>query len=245
MKFRFREGLFLKCDEDLNGDSVFTGENQMAGRFKMASVVNSLYASGRNYFNALLGNHLDGGLRVDGCLPGDLTTDIDTSYDTGTRGQVSVFSEGHIYTKGKVFNAVYNDIAEFRKLADGYKLEYGKCYVQTRYGIRPSQHYLESGCIGICSDTFGYSLGSPIDGNAPIALCGWVLAKIHSYEDLKIGTCLTAGANGILYVMSPEVIQSNPDKIVARYMGDPENDSLRVQCLDEISDLEGRYWVKI
>lgn len=138
----------------------------------------------------------------------------------------------------KIWNAVWNDIADFQELDD--KLIYGKCYYDTINGAKICDNRCQESVIGIASNTFGYALGAN-ERKVPIAVSGWVLACVD--KEYRIGVPLTNDENGNLTEMSLEEKQMYPERIVAIYkkreinkLWGPEGKEIKVN---------NRHWVKV
>lgn len=140
----------------------------------------------------------------------------------------------------KVWNAVWNDVADFQLLND--KLEYGKCYYDTKDGARICNERCQMSVIGIASDTFGFGVGRGANSSqVPIAIAGWVLAFVD--KEYECGTPLTNDEHGNLTAMSRAEKLEYPERIVAIYkrkemdeFWGPENQKIEVR---------GRHWVKV
>lgn len=146
--------------------------------------------------------------------------------------------EGGIYaTNGigasKVFNAVWNDIADFVEVPWNFKIEYGKAYTRNRIGDIVLAN--EGKALGIASDTYGFGVGHK-EGKKqmPIAIGGWVLAYIDKlYEPM---TPLKAGKDGVL----TELLDTDPAYLCLGFFDRTENfeDWNGIQ-------VNGRHWVKV
>lgn len=139
-----------------------------------------------------------------------------------------------------VWNAVWNDIADFQLLCD--KLEFGKCYFDTKDGARICNQRCQMSVIGIASDTFGYGLGKFANKTeVPIAVAGWVLAYVD--KEYECGTPLTNDEHGNLTAMTKQEKMEYPERIVGLYkrkemdeFWGPEGKKIEVK---------GRHWIKI
>lgn len=156
--------------------------------------------------------------------------------DAGT----GLFATGE-FISTKVWNAVWNDVADFQLLAD--KLEYGRCYFDTKDGARICTQRCQMSVIGIASDTFGYGVGAGANPNkeVPIAVAGWVLAFVD--KEYECGTPLTNDEFGNLTEITRHEKMEYPERIVAIYkrkemdqFWGPENTKIAVN---------GRHWVKV
>lgn len=140
---------------------------------------------------------------------------------------------------GKVYNAVWNDIADLITVENECIVEYGKCYYVTKDGKhRKTTEVAQKGILGLASDTYGYGLGKNDDVNQlPLAVGGIVLAYIDG--EVEPGDVLTSGPEGNLVVMSPEDKAAYPERIVAvYYKPEPSEDYNGIQ-------VNGRHWVKV
>lgn len=136
----------------------------------------------------------------------------------------------------KVFNAVWNDLAEFRTVKAGEEKIPGKVYVATEDGLVLASKKAQQGTIGVYSDTYGYALGGKESKNMiPIGISGWVLAYVD--KKYPIGTALVSGPNGILTKASCCDKVFNPERIVGIIETSPSSyNNLKI---------DGRYWVKV
>ena len=157
---------------------------------------------------------------------------------TAPTGTSQLNAECYLYAT-KVFNNVWNDIADFIDVDFDIGVEYGKVYVCDNNGIiRISSERCEKGILGIASDTFGYGLGKKNNGRElPVAIGGFVLAYVDNvYES---GTPLTSSKDGILTEMSQEEKTMFPERMVATFF--------RKQDSEEWNGIavNGRNWVKV
>ncbi len=143
---------------------------------------------------------------------------------------------GNFYAT-KVYGAVWNDLADFRKLASGQKKIPGKVYIASDDGVVLATKRAQKGTVGVCSDTFGMALGgSDADPTkAPIAISGWALAYVD--KKYEIGTPLVSGKDGNLTKANILDNLLHPERIVGTVETSPqEYNKLKV---------DGRYWVKV
>ena len=138
----------------------------------------------------------------------------------------------------KIWNSVWNDIADFRKLDD--KLVYGKCYYDTLLGAKVCNKRCKKSVIGVASNTFGQALGYLGNTSIPIAISGWVLAYVD--KEYEMGTPLTNDKRGNLTEITLEEKQNYPERLLAIYRN-KETDILWGPN-KEIS-VDNRHWVKV
>lgn len=144
--------------------------------------------------------------------------------------------DGYLYAN-KVYNSVWNDLADFRKLAEGQKKEPGKVYVSTENGLVQATKRAQKGVAGVCSDSYGFALGGDDNdkSKAPIAISGWVLAYVD--KKYEIGTALVSAPNGVLTKASWLEKLLYPERVVGTVEISPkEYNKVKV---------DGRYWVKV
>jgi len=142
------------------------------------------------------------------------------------------------FVASKIWNSVFNDIADFQELNDN--LIYGKCYYDTINGAKICNVRCQESVIGIASDTFGYALGSG-KGGISIAIAGWVLAFVD--KEYIIGVPLTNDENGNLTKMTLEEKQIYPERMVAIYK--KKQDSKWWGPEKKEIEVNGRHWVKV
>ncbi len=142
-------------------------------------------------------------------------------------------------TATKVYNAVWNDIADFIELDTYTNIEYGKVYVKSGDNIRQSKKYAEIGVLGIATDTYGYGLGlkNKPGFELPIAIGGFVLAYVD--REYPSGTPLTCTSNGILTKASKFTCIFHSYRIVATYYKNEKN-----KVYNNIV-VNNRNWVKV
>ena len=113
----------------------------------------------------------------------------DTVDPTGT---TRLNMDGYFYAT-RVYNAVYNDLAEFMYKAE--ESEAGDVVVMTENGLVPSSERLDGAVVGVYSDSYGYALGAEdAENKIPVAISGRVWVKIA--EPCKIGDLLVSGKRG-------------------------------------------------
>lgn len=174
----------------------------------------------------------------------------------GSEGTVSANSSGShlgVYSSGsstgepnrqfaaqKVWNAVWNDFADFQLLCD--RLEYGKCYIDTPDGAMLATQRCQMSVIGLASDTFGHAAGARNDVvQVPIAVAGWALAYVD--REYPCGTPLTNDENGNLTEMTLQEKRDFPERLVAIYKRkELEEEFGPKDCKIKVN---GRHWVKV
>lgn len=146
---------------------------------------------------------------------------------------------------GKVFNAVWNDYADFIPLKN-FKGETGRCYVVREDGtIEKSSKYCQKGTLGVHSDTFAYcpgGLNPEKDLNSQgliLGVAGFVLA--YTDKVYKSGTPLCAGEDGCLVKMSKKDQLLHPERLVGIFL---KEETSKTVYGGQVLVL-GRHWVKL
>lgn len=202
-----------KAAAAIAGMSLLPSLTNGAMNFRKASGIQTLYLSDT------------GQVCIGTTTPADGTTKLTVAGDIKT-------SSG-----GRVWNAVWNDLAEFRTLKPGEKAVPGKAYIVSTEGAVLSKKRAQKACIGICSDTFGFALGGTAEDKTKIAIgiSGWVLAYVD--KKYSLGTPLTCTKDGILTKMYWYEKILFPERILGIVDQQPqEYNKIHVN---------GRYWVKI
>ncbi|MBU0964687.1 hypothetical protein KKC06_06635 [Patescibacteria group bacterium] len=143
--------------------------------------------------------------------------------------------DGYFYAT-RVYNAVYNDVADFQDLND--EMVFGKCYFDTNLGAEICNQRCQMGIMGIATDTFGLSCGTDSrKKQVPISISGWVLAYVDKIY--PIGTPLTNDENGNLTIITLEEKGYYPERLIATYKK-PEKEIMWNGVV-----VNNRHWVKV
>lgn len=162
---------------------------------------------------------------------------------TTVKGGLTGTSGGNVSGFGRVYNAVWNDYADFIKVENFHGVP-GKCYYVSKNGeITTTDRYCQKGTLGIHSDTFGYcpgGLNPERDHNSQglvLGVAGFVLAYVDN--DYATGTPLCSGANGYLTKMKIKDRILHPERLVGVYFR-PEKEKTYNGVL-----VKDRAWIKI
>ena len=138
----------------------------------------------------------------------------------------------------KLFGAVYNDYAEYRKAI----AQPGQCVIENGDGsLSPSTGRLQLGA-NIVSDTYGFAIGETNDATCPIAVSGRALAlPLEDRSMYTPGAAVCSGPNGTISLMTREEIKEWPDAIVGFVSEVPTYDTWG----SENVPVNGRIWIKI
>lgn len=133
-----------------------------------------------------------------------------------------------VFYATQVFNAVYNDLAEFMYVKEGEILKPGDILSMTREGLVKADS-LDKRVVGVFSDTFGFALGADdLDKKVPIGISGRVLTYIVNEFDIEPGDFVTSAGNGVGVV--------NNDAPRGTIVG---------KIFDGVKSADGRYWITI
>lgn len=166
--------------------------------------------------------------------------------ESSTSGAVNILAGGLYATGGikgaKVYNAVWNDLADRIPVDEDCPLEYGKCFCFDGEKYTQTSEYMQSNIIGIHSDTAGFEMGCKLNTKELCcAVAGFVLAYVDNVY--PVGTPLTSTAKGFLTKISDEDKRLYPERIVATFWKDETEKYWGKEgskCL-----VKGRKWVKV
>ena len=183
-------------------------------------------------------------LKADGKLIINNTVNNSANNDNAPDSSASIYTAGGGYFSknlrgNKVFNAVFNDYAEYRTTID---LEPGRVVVDNDDGsLRCADKRLMPGAQ-IISDTFGTCMGETDTAKTPLAVAGRVL--VYTYQDrynYHAGMAVCSATNGTVDIMTREEIRDYPDCIVGIVSEIPEYEEWGT---DKVK-VNGRIWIKI
>lgn len=174
-------------------------------------------------------------------LTGNITLATGPDLVLGTRVAPAVPTAQGSFMAARVWNAVWNDYADFQKLND--QLVYGKVYYDTIEGAKICNQRCQMAVMGIATDTYGTAVGVGANYGAevPLAVAGWALAYVD--QEYPIGTPLTNDANGNLTMMTLDEKMKYPERLVATYKK-RELDTQFGPAQKQVA-VNGRHWVKV
>lgn len=143
----------------------------------------------------------------------------------------------------KVYNSVWNDLADSIEVPSDTELEYGYCYKYKDEKVYKTDEYADPNVLGIHSDTAGMVLGIKPSHIKCInlAVAGVVLAYVD--KEYECGTALVATKEGKLTKANRATRLLHPERIVATYYK-KEKEDLWGPKSNRIK-VNGRSWVKI
>ena len=166
----------------------------------------------------------------------------DKTAPTGTTAALVCQGAGYFgknLTASRVFNAVFNDYAEYRTTID---LEPGRVVIDNDDGsLSCSSQRLQPGAQ-IISDTFGHSMGYSDQCQTPLAVAGRVL--VYTYQNRNnyhAGMAVCSAPNGTIDIMTREEIKEYPDCIIGIVSEIPQ---YKEWGTDKVK-VNNRIWVKI
>lgn len=149
-----------------------------------------------------------------------------------------IYAEKNIYAE-RVFNAVFNDYAEYRTTIDA---EAGRIVVDNDDGsLSLSSKRLQPGAQ-VISDTFGHAMGATDKCQTPLAVAGRAL--VYTYKDRNeyhAGMAVCSAPNGTVDIMTREEIREYPDCIIGIVSEIPDYE---VWGSDNVK-VNGRIWIKV
>lgn len=212
-----------------NGDTVFSSVTESTSKTTGALVCSGGVGIDKNLFVGGNGD-IGGTLKVHSTTESSSTTTGAAIIDGGLGVAEDIYAT-------RVFNAVWNDIADFIEVEPSCSIEYGKAYCYDGENHRVTDSYAPSNTVGIASDTYGYGLGKDNKKHQlPIAIGGFVLAYTPMYKN---GTPLVAGKDGKLKKASLFVRIIKPHCILATFYKEEKNTNWNG------IKVNGRNWVKV
>lgn len=170
--------------------------------------------------------------------------DTDTNFNANTNTTIQALyfdSNGYIHAN-RVYNAVWNDYAEYRTYNDG-ETPYGRVICENGDdSVSLSTKRLQPGAM-ICSDTFGTCMGDE-NGGIPIAVAGRVLAyPLEPREEFNffIGQAVCAGPNGTVSIMTKDEVKEYPECVVGYISAVPQYEEWGQNKIK----VDGRIWIKV
>lgn len=162
--------------------------------------------------------------------------------DTNPTSGTALACTGGI-SAAKVYNSVWNDLADSIEVPSDTELEYGYCYKYKDEKVYKTDEYADPNVLGIHSDTAGMVLGiKPTHIKCiNLAVAGVVLAYVD--KEYECGTALVATKEGKLTKANRATRLLHPERIVATYYK-KEKEDLWGPKSNRIK-VNGRSWVKI
>ena len=227
------------------------GNNDSAFDLKGGTTAQFLRGNGSNK-NPIWSNTLEGDLYLAKVTQGIsvIQTQLHNNNNDGTTAQYAKNTDAAIYTTGgicaekniwgaKIFNAVFNDYAEYRTTID---LIPGCVVIDQDDGsLACSSDRLQPGAQ-VISDTFGHCMGATPTAQTPIAVAGRVL--VYPYQNRNnyhAGMAVCSAPGGTVDIMTRDEIRDYPDCIVGIVSEIPEyeewgSDNVKVN---------GRIWIRV
>ncbi len=148
----------------------------------------------------------------------------------GRGGQIAGFS--------RVYNAVWNDYADYISVDPSTPREPGRVIVYDgRYHVAATE-YAQMGALGIVSDTFSFVAGTKVgETQLPLAVSGFVLAYVDKVY--PPGTPLTCAPDAGLTEMALETKMKFPERLLATFYREEINATWFGL------EVKGRHWVQV
>ena len=148
-------------------------------------------------------------------------------------------STGYVRSQTRIYNAVWNDYAEYRKSDDN---EPGRVVMEDKKGVLQRATERLQSFAGVVSDTFGFSEGETDEAKTPLAVAGRVL--VYPYrprEEYNPGDCVCAAPDGTVDIMTRQEIRDWPDRIVGTVSEIPD---YKIWGTGNV-EVNGRIWIKV
>ena len=174
------------------------------------------------------------------------SSDSPSSESTSAVGAI-IASNGGIWAKqgiygNKVYNAVWNDLADCIEVDEDCTPIPGYCYCFDGEKYYKSTKYMDDGIIGLHSDTYGIHMGSKPGCNLlDVAVAGFVLAYVD--KEYPVGTPLTCTEDGRLTEIKKSDKIEYPEKIIATFWKPEKNKTWGSE--ESRIEVNGRMWVKV
>ncbi len=144
-----------------------------------------------------------------------------------------------IDSSGKVYGAIWNDYAEFRKSEE---LEPGRVICENGDGTLSRSTERMQAAPEVVSDTFGFAIGETDECKTPVAVSGRVLVYAYEPRDsYKAGDVVCAGPDGTVSKMTREEIKEYPDRMIGVVSEIPSYDTWGTGNVA----VNGRIWIKV
>ena len=241
-------GLVSTTTQSFAGNKTFTGAVSISNSTASSSlstgalvVTGGIAASGNSYFKQIYFPAYGGAYGTSGqCAIWYNGAGTTQSGESSSRLRC-----GGDFQAAKVYGAVWNDYAEYRKAET---VEGGRCVYETEEGIMKVAHSrLQAGCR-LTSDTFGTCMGETAEAKTPIAVAGRVLA--YPYTDRKnfhLGDAVCSAPGGTIDVMTRDEIYKWPDRIIGTVSEIPSYDVWEGGSMNEPDPIQvnGRIWIYV
>lgn len=231
-----------KGDIYTNEGNIYTNEGFIKAKGNITSTNGNISASNGQITASTL--NITSTAVLSGIVTIKDTNEASTNSTSAGALQVAggIYASKNIYAKEGVYNSVWNDLVDSIPVNNEAELEPGYCYCIKNNKYLKSSKYMDTGIIGIHSDTYGFKMGGKPDcKQLDCAVSGFVLAYVD--KEYLPGTALTCTKDGRLTKIKSKDKQRFPEKIVATYWKDEPNeewgsDNRKVK-------VNGRKWVKI
>ena len=163
---------------------------------------------------------------------------FDTSSTTPSRTD-RLNLNGYFYAT-RVYNAVWNDYAEFRTTYPEAKC--GQCVIDNDDGSLAITNKRLLPGAQIISDTYGSAMGETPTAKTPLAVAGRVLAyPYQARENYHAGMAVCSAPNGTVDIMTRDEIKNYPDCIIGIVSEIPKYEKWGTNQIN----VDGRIWIKI
>lgn len=165
------------------------------------------------------------------------------------KGTLYLNESGYVTADGKIYNAVWNDFAEYRS---SNITEPGRVVVSDGKGNLILSTKRLQPCGHVISDTFGMAVGESDTAQTPLGVAGRIL--VIPYQDCNnyhIGDCLCTAPNGTADIMTREEIINYPDRIIGivdeipTYDNWEQTSTMKKHKINTTIPVNGRIWIYV
>lgn len=171
---------------------------------------------------------------------------IQNAFSSKEENCLSGLGVGGEIVSDRVYNGVWNDLADCIQVQEDLELIPGKCYSFDGENFYLSSKYLDENFIGIHSDTAGFYLGFTESKSLQVGVKGFTLAYVD--KEYKPGTPLTCTEKGYLTEIKKEDIERNPHRIIGTFWKKEWSSWIgfkKAKLMKKPIDPTGRMWIKL
>lgn len=220
--------------------NLIIGSGESPGSFYANAILGKTVNSNETTVGASSASFMENGEQT--IITSDSRIYFFTNCNTIDNRNLSYIDTNGYYWGTRVYGAVWNDYAEYRKTQEN--IQPGRCIKENGDdSLSITTKRLERGCE-IVSDTFGFAIGENNESKTPTAASGRVLA--YPYESREefashIGWPVCSGPNGTVSIMTEEEEEKYPSRIIGTISAVPDYEEWGTGNVK----VDGRVWIRI
>lgn len=220
--------------------NLIIGSGESPGSFYANAILGKTVSSNETTVGASSASFMENGEQT--IITSDSRIYFFTNCNTIDNRNLSYIDTNGYYWGTRVYGAVWNDYAEYRKTQEN--IQPGRCIKENGDdSLSITTKRLERGCE-IVSDTFGFAIGENNESKTPTAASGRVLA--YPYESREefashIGWPVCSGPNGTVSIMTEEEEEKYPSRIIGTISAVPDYEEWGTGNVK----VDGRVWIRI